>query len=166
MEVSCVWKFGFASLFFLMMKTYLITELFQSVSFSYHFPSLFDLGINKALVSGFGQSISSLQSSEFSFSILCLYTIKNTKYKSRVFLTSGLKEEWEAWIMEWRRPSKERTAACREERKKLVRERVIRLVNLPVELEVSQNLGSISANFVLEKNSFTCSISMTNTCKY
>lgn len=43
---------------------------------------------------------------------------------------------------------------------------VIRLVNLPVELEVSQNLGSISANFVLEKNSFTCSISMTNTCKY
>lgn len=52
---------------------------------------MFDLGINKALVSGFGQSI--LQSSEFSFSILCLYTIKNTKCKSRVFLTSGLKEE-------------------------------------------------------------------------
>lgn len=49
--------------------------------------------------------------------------------------------------------------------KTLVCERGIRLVNLPVELEVSQNLGSIFANFVLEK-SFTCNISMTNTCKY
>lgn len=55
---------------------------------------MFDLRINKPLVSSFGQGISSLQSSEFSFSMLCLYTIKKKKnYKSRVFLTSGLKEE-------------------------------------------------------------------------
>lgn len=74
-----------------MIKTYLITELFQSASFP--FPSLFDLRINKPLVSSFGQGISSLQSSEFSFSMLCLYTIKKKNYKSRVFLTSGLKEE-------------------------------------------------------------------------
>lgn len=54
---------------------------------------MFDLEINKPLVSSFAQDISSLQSCEFSFSVLCLYTIKITKYRSRVFLTSGLKEE-------------------------------------------------------------------------
>lgn len=40
---------------------------------------MFDLRINKPLVSSFGQGISSLQSSEFSFSMLCLYTIKKKK---------------------------------------------------------------------------------------
>lgn len=100
MEISCVYKFGFVSFFFLMMKTYLISELFQSTSLTLPFSSLFDLGINKPWVSSFGQGMSSLQSSEVSFSVLCLYTIKITKYRGRVFLTCGLKEEWEARIME------------------------------------------------------------------
>lgn len=52
------------------------------------------LGINKPLVSSFGQGISSLQSSEFSFSTLCLYTTKSTKNKIRDLLTSGLKEQY------------------------------------------------------------------------
>lgn len=55
-----------------------------------------------------------------------------------------------------------RATACRKEGKKLVCERGIRLVNLPVELEVSQNLGSISADFWRK----TVSFSMTNSCKY
>lgn len=155
MEVSYVHKFGFACVFFLIMKTSLIPELFHFASFYSPFPSLFGLGINKHLVSSFEQGINRLQSSEFSISALWLCTTKSTESKSRYLLTSGLKEPWQAWIMEWRRPSKERTTACHKEREKPACEGGIRLADLPVELEVSQNPDSISGMFVLEEDSFT-----------
>lgn len=69
------------------------------------FPLMFGLG---SLVSSFGQHISSWQSSDFSFSALCLYTTRSTKNKSRNLLASGLQEQWQTWIIEWMRSSKER----------------------------------------------------------
>jgi len=62
-----------------------------------------------------------------------------------------LEEHSQAWIMEWRRLSKERITACHKEREKPVYEGGIRIVDLPVGLEVSQNPGSVSDLYILKK---------------
>lgn len=89
-----LWKYVYESLgspVFLLMKTILIPDLFHFASFFFSFASW--CLVWDHLFFSFGQHISSLQSSEFSFSMSCLYTTESTKNKSRNLLTSGLQEQ-------------------------------------------------------------------------